>query len=57
MSQFTEELKEFAVRLSGDGYPTAVVERAVIRMEALENEVVRLTQELAIDRVASLSNN
>lgn len=57
MSQFTNELKEFGIRLGEDGYPTAVIERAVIRMEALENEVVRLTQELAIDKCAILSNN
>lgn len=61
MSQFTKELEEFASRLNQDGYPTALVERAAERMVALENEVVRLTQELAtcknLEKVAQLSNN
>ena len=44
MSQFTEELREFAQRLAEDGYPTALVERAAERQEAMEAEIVRLTQ-------------
>jgi len=49
MSQFTKDLEEFAVRLGKDGYPTALIERAAERMLALENEVVRLTQEKIIN--------
>lgn len=61
MSQFTKELEEFAVRLGKDGYPTALIERAAERMTALEDEIVRLTQELAIsknlEKIAELGNN
>ncbi len=45
MSQFTDELKEFADRLGEDGYPTAIVERAAARMEAMEKEIIRLSTE------------
>jgi len=57
MSQYTDELKEFAARLAEDGYPTYIVERAAIRMEALEYEIVRLTEQLELRNVAKLSNN
>ena len=42
MSYYTKQLKDFALRLKADGYPTAVVERAAERMDQLEEEVVRL---------------
>lgn len=45
MSQFTEQLEAFALRLKKDGYPTALVERAAERMVAMEEEIVRLTSE------------
>ena len=57
MSQFTDELQAFVERLAKDGYPTAVAERAVIRMEALENEIVRLNEELSIECTCVRSNN
>ena len=47
MSQFTQDLKEFANRLAKDGYPTALVERAAERMGDMEDEIVRLNKELA----------
>ena len=46
MSQFTEELKAFAIRLERDGYPTALIERAAARMEAMEAELVRIHKTL-----------
>jgi len=53
MSQFTKELREFAIRLKKDGYPTTLVERAVERMEAMEAEIIRLND----DKIAERSNN
>ena len=50
MSHFTQELREFALRLKADGYPTALVERAAERQEAMEAEIVRLNEELYDDR-------
>lgn len=44
MSHFTDQLRDFVDRLAKDGYPTAVVERAADRMDALEKEVIRLTK-------------
>jgi hypothetical protein len=57
MSQFTKDLEAFALRLKKDGYPTALIERAAERMEDMENEIVRLNRELAVQGVAELSNN
>lgn len=41
MSQFTDELDALAKRLGDDGYPTALIERASERMQAMEEEIVR----------------
>ena len=40
ISHFTDQLDEFAERLSKDGYPTALIERASARMKQLEEQVV-----------------
>lgn len=46
MSHFTDQLDELAKRLAEDGYPTALIERASERMQAMEAEIVRLTKQL-----------
>lgn len=46
MSAFTDELDALAKRLEEDGYPTALIERASQRMQAMEEEIIRLTKEL-----------
>ena len=45
MSAFTKELDEFAERLLEGGYPPALVERASQRMQAMEDEILRLSCE------------
>ena len=46
MSQITDELEAFAKRLGEDGFPTALIERAAIRMKAMEDEIVRQHDEI-----------
>ena len=46
MSEFTKELTALAERLGKDGYPTALIERAASRTEAMEAEIVRLAKML-----------
>lgn len=70
MSQFTKELKEFAIRLGKDGYPVALIERAAARMEAMEDYIVNQEDNTEDDwfnqleeikpeiyKIAELSNN
>jgi hypothetical protein len=63
MSQFTEDLKQFAIRLAKDGYPTALVERAAERMEAMEDYIVNMEDRNEddwydqLEEIAERSNN
>jgi hypothetical protein len=41
MSLITDELDALVVRFKEDGFPTALIERASIRMKAMEAEIVR----------------
>ena len=56
-SQFVKELEEFAARLKKDGYPTAIVERAAVRMKQLEDLCLEYHREAEIDKIAKRSNN
>ena len=44
---FSEQLAALAGRLSKDGYPTALIERAAARNRAMEDEIVRQNSELS----------
>lgn len=44
MSQITQELREFTVRLGKEGYPTALLERVAARMDAMEEFIVEVTR-------------
>ena len=46
MANIVEQLTDLAIRLKGDGYPPAVVERAAVRMADMEVEIVRLSTEV-----------
>ena len=47
MSEVTGRLQAFGTRLAEDGYPSALVEQAVTRMDAMENEIVRQAKRIA----------
>ena len=46
MSEFTKDLEAFGKRLGADGYPTALIERAVERMEEMEEIIVEMNSEI-----------
>jgi hypothetical protein len=41
MSLITDELDALVIRFKEDGFPTALIERASIRMKDMEAEIVR----------------
>jgi len=46
MSQITDDLDAYVVRLRGDGFPTALIERTSQRMKDMEKEIVRQHREV-----------
>ncbi len=47
MSEFTGRLQAFGQRLAEDGYPPALIEQAVTRMDAMENVIVEQNKHIS----------